>query len=71
MQNFPASMFYVNTERLNMEHKASNNNVEEIVGDVDDQSLGEVLESCKHFLTDTKMEVGRHRVFNFAMPSFY
>ena len=38
--------------------------------DVDDQSLGEELESCKHFLTDTEMENGRHRVFNFAMSSF-
>ena len=40
------------------------------MGDVDDQSLGEELESCKHFLTDTEMENGRHRVFNFAMSSF-
>ena len=44
--------------------------VEDTVGDVGDQSLGEGLESCKHFLTDTEMENGRHRVFNFAMPSF-
>ena len=44
--------------------------VEDIVGDVDDQSLREELESCKHFLTDTEMENGRHRVFNFAMSSF-
>ena len=44
--------------------------MEDIVGDVDDQSLREELESCKHFLTDTEMENGRHRVFNFAMPSF-
>ena len=35
--------------------------------DVDDQSLREELESCKHFLTDTEMENG---VFNFAMSSF-
>ena len=40
------------------------------MGDVDDQSLREELESCKHFLTDTEMGNGRHRVFNFAMPSF-
>ena len=40
------------------------------MGDVDDQSLREELESCKHFLTDTEMENGRHRVFNFAMSSF-
>ena len=45
-------------------------NVEEIEGDVDDQSLREELESCKHFLTDTKLENVRHRVFNFAMSSF-
>ena len=49
---------------------ASNIDVEDIVGDVDDQSLREELESCKHFLTDTEMENGRHRVFNFAMSSF-
>ena len=49
---------------------ASNLNVEDIVGDVDYQSLREELESCKHFLTDTEMENGRHRVFNFAMSSF-
>ena len=35
-----------------------------------DQSLCEELESCKHFLTDTEKENGRHRVFNFAMSSF-
>ena len=40
------------------------------MGNDDDQSLTEELESCKHFLTDTEMENGRHRVFNFAMSSF-
>ena len=40
------------------------------MGDVDDQSLREKLEPCKHFLTDTEMEIGRHRVFNFAKSSF-
>ena len=49
---------------------ASNIDVEDIVGDVDDQSFREDLESYKHFLTDTEMENGRHRVFNFAMSSF-
>ena len=46
---------------------ANNIDVEDIVGDVDDQSLREELEFCKHFLTDTELENGRHRVFNFAM----
>ena len=49
---------------------ANNIDVEDMVGDVDDQSLREELESCKHFSTDTEMENGRHRVFNFAMSSF-
>ena len=40
------------------------------MGDVDDQSLREELKSCKHFFSDTEMENGRHRVFNFAMSSF-
>ena len=41
-----------------------------LVGDVVDQSLREELESCTHLLTNTEMENGRHRVFNFAMSSF-
>ena len=49
---------------------ASNFAVEGIVRDVDDQSLREEMESCKHFLTDTEMENGRRRVFNFALSSF-
>ena len=48
----------------------SNIVVYDIVGVVDDQSLREKFESCIHFLTDTEMEIGRNRVFNFAMPSF-
>ena len=49
---------------------ASNIDVDDIVGDVDDQNLREELESCKHFLTDTEKENGRHRVFDFAISSF-
>ena len=44
--------------------------VEDIVRDVDDQGLREELGSCKHFLTDTEMENGKHRVFDFAILSF-
>ena len=43
--------------------------VENKLGDSDDESLGE-LKSCKPSLTDTEMENGRHRAFNFAMSSF-
>ena len=62
-------MLNVDTKTPNMEHKLDIG-VEDIMGDVDGQSLREELESCKHFLTDTEMENGRHRVFNFAMSSF-
>ena len=68
--------FYALRQHKNTQHGtqigfgASSINVEDIVGDVDDQSLREELESCKHFLTDTEMENGKHRVFNFAMSSF-
>ena len=53
--------FYVLRQHKNTQHGtqigfgASNIVVEDIVGDVDDQSLREELESCKLFLTDTEM----------------
>ena len=68
--------YYALLQHKNAQHgtkigfEASNIIVEDIVGDVDDQSLREELESCKHFLTVTGMENGTHRVFNFAMSSF-
>ena len=68
--------FYASRQHKNTQHGsqaafgASNIDVEDIVGDVDDQILREKLESCKHFLTDTEIENGKHRVFNFAMSSF-
>ena len=70
------SGFYALRQHKNTQHGtqiefgANNFDVEDIVGDVDDQSLREEMESCKRFLTDTEMENGRHRVFNFAMSSF-
>ena len=46
---------------------ASNIDVEDIVGDVDDQSLREELQSCRHFLVDSEIQKGRHSVFNLAV----
>ena len=37
------------------------------MGDVDDQSLREELQSCRHFLVDSELQKGRHSVFNFAV----
>ena len=68
--------FYALSQHKNTQHGtqigfgASNIDVEDIVEDGDDHSLREELESCKHFLTDTELENGRHRVFNFAMSFF-
>ena len=74
MQNFLA--FNALCQQKNTQHGtqtgfgASNIDVEAMVGDVEDQSLREELDSCKHFLTDFERENGRHKVFNFAMSSF-
>ena len=46
---------------------ADNIDVEDIVGNVDDQSLREELQSCKRFLVDSELQKGRHSVFNFAV----
>ena len=39
----------------------------DIVGDVDDQSLREELQSCRHFLVPSEIQKGRHSVFNFVV----
>ena len=68
--------FYALRQHKNNQHGTqirfgeSNIDVADTVGDVNDQSLREVLESCKHFLSDTEMENGRHGVFNCRMSSF-
>ena len=36
----------------------------------DDADLKEELQACHHFLVDSELEKGRHRVFNFAMSTF-
>ena len=67
--------FYALRQHKNSQHgtqigfRAGKINVEDIVGDADDQTLREKLESCKQFSTDTEMENGRYKVFNFAMSS--
>ena len=71
MQHLPVFMLYVNKKTFNMEHKLglerANFDVEDIVGDVDDQSLREESQSCGHFLVDSEIQKGRHSVFNFAV----
>ena len=65
--------FYALRQHKNTQHGtqngfgASNVDVEDIVGDVDDQSMREELQSCRHFLVDSERQKGRHSVFNFAV----
>ena len=41
--------------------------VTQLSGQIDDESLEEKLETCKHFLVDSEMEIARHEGFSFAM----
>ena len=50
---------------------AQNADITQILGDVVDKSLKEKLETCNHFLEDSEIENGRHRVYNFAMDSLH
>ena len=65
--------FYALRQHKNTQHGtqigfgSSNIDVEDIMGDVDDQGLREELHSCKHFLVDSELQKGRHSVFNFAV----
>ena len=43
--------------------------VEHIVGDVEDERLGEELRSCQHFFVDSELERARHKLFNYALES--
>ena len=43
-----------------------NVDVADVMWDVDDKSLKEEIETCKHFLVNSEMENGRHRVYNFS-----
>ena len=65
--------FYALRQHKNTQHGkqigfgASNIDVEDLMGDVYDQSLREELQSCRHFLVDSEIQKGRHSVFNFAV----
>ena len=68
---FPS--FYALRQHKNTQHGkqigfgASNIDVEDIMGDVDDQCFREELQSCRHFLAYSELQKGRHSVFNFAV----
>ena len=47
--------------------ETKNNDLTQLLRKVDDESLNEELATRKHFVLDSEMENGRHRVFHFAM----
>ena len=48
---------------------ASNIDVEDILGDLEDHRLREEMEFCKHFLVNSEIENARHKVFNYALEN--
>ena len=66
---------YILREHKRKEHGAQRDSGAQIVdfahvvGDIDDNSLEEVLETCKHFLLDSEMKNGIHSVYNFDMDT--
>ena len=47
--------------------ESKNNDLTQLLRRIDDESLEEELATRKHFVLDSELENGRHRVFHFAM----
>ena len=52
-----------------MQVKSAEFDVSNLLED-DEADLKEELQACQHFLVDSELQKGRHRVFNFAMSTF-
>ena len=60
------------------QHKTSEHGIQVKIAEIDvynfledeDAELMELLQACQHFLVDSELEKGRHRVFTFAMSTF-
>ena len=67
------SGFYALRQHKTNEHglqmKSAEFDVSNLLED-DDADLKEELQACQHFLVDSELGKGRHRVFNFAMSTF-
>ena len=73
-QEFPS--YYSLQQHRRKEHGAKKRKPSDTVADLnkiveeegeDGEKLKEELSACQHFLVDTEMENGRHKVFNFQM----
>ena len=67
------SGFYALRQHKTGEHgiqmKSAEFDVNNLLED-DDADLKEELQACQHFLVDSELEKGRHRVFNFTISTF-
>ena len=75
-QEFPS--YYSLQQHRRKEHGAKQRKPSDTVADLnkiveeegeDGEKLKEELSACQHFLVDTEMENGRHKVFNFQMSN--
>ena len=73
-QEFPS--YYSLQQHRRKEHGAKQRKPSDTVADLnkivdekgeDRERLKEELSACQHFLVDTEMEIGRHKVFNIQM----
>ena len=58
-----------NTNEYGIQMKSAEIDVNNLHED-DDADLKEELQACQHFIVDSELEKGRHRVFNFNMSTF-
>ena len=67
--------FYALRQHRNTEHGMQigsgtrDVDVEHIMGDVEDHSLGEELRSCQHFLVVSELEKTKQKVLNYAVET--
>ena len=72
IKSFEDSTIYVSIETFKRECRSDQEqemDVEQIVGDVENNSLREELCSRQHFLVDSEIERARHKVINYAMEN--
>ena len=69
--NFVSKNFWLQlkTSECGFQMKSAEFDVNNLLED-DDADLKEEFQACQHFLVDSELEKGRHRVFNFAMSTF-
>ena len=56
------------TSKHGLQMKSAELDVSNLLDD-DNADLKEELQACQHFLVDSELEKGRHRVFNFVMST--